>query len=118
MQSHHIVSSYQLTYISIKVQNPRAGVLGKTFPSAADLDEVSKTSEKLASFKANVLRTTSLGTVEWTKKDGGKWEGGVQEGKGLKNADGVVPEGMAPRSVEGGPKSAEEGPTTAEAAPQ
>lgn len=46
---------------------------------------MSKTSEKLASFKANVLRTTTLGTVEWTKKEGGKWEGGVQEGKGMKS---------------------------------
>ncbi|CZT15179.1 uncharacterized protein RCC_01064 [Ramularia collo-cygni] len=68
----------------VTVQNPRAGVLGKTFPSADDLDALSKTSENLASFKANVLRTTTLGTVEWTKKDG-KWQGGVQEGKGMKS---------------------------------
>lgn len=77
----------------MKVQNPRAGVLEKTFPSAADLNEVSKTSEKLSSFKANVLRTTSLGTVEWTKKEGQDWEGGVQEGKGLKGAEGALSEG-------------------------
>lgn len=70
-------------YARVKVQNPRSGVLEKTFPSVADLDAMCKTSEKLASFKANVLRTTALGTVEWTKKDGGSWEGGVQEGKGL-----------------------------------
>lgn len=64
----------------MEVQNPRSGVLQKTFPTAEDLEALAKTSEKLSSFKANVLRT-SLGTVEWKKSDG-KWEGGVKPGKG------------------------------------
>lgn len=103
----HCTLNILLISLPIQVQNPRAGVLGKTFPSAADLEEVSKTSEKLSSFKANVLRTTSLGTVEWTRKDGGKWEGGVQEGKGLKNAEDVVPGGENLKSVEPAAAAAE-----------
>lgn len=56
--------------------------MGKTFPSDADMEALSKTCEKLSSFKANILRTTSFGSVEW-EKDGSKWKGGVAEGKGV-----------------------------------
>ena len=66
----------------MQVQNPKSQVLAKTFPSAADLDALSSKCTKLSSFKANVLRTNTLGNVEWEKKNG-KWTGGVQEGKGL-----------------------------------
>jgi beta-lactamase superfamily II metal-dependent hydrolase len=45
-----------------------------------------KKCERLSSFKANVLRTKTLGTVEWEKKDG-KWEGGVKEGQGWKKVE-------------------------------
>ncbi|CAK3772918.1 Hypothetical predicted protein [Lecanosticta acicola] len=66
----------------MEVQNTRSQVLQKTFPSADDLDELSKKCEKLGSFKANVLRTTSLGTVEWSRESG-KWQGGARPGKGM-----------------------------------
>ena len=56
--------------------------MGKTFPSEADMETMSKTCEKLSSFKANILRTTSFGSVEW-EKAGSKWKGGVVEGKGV-----------------------------------
>lgn len=65
----------------MQVQNPRSGVIAKSFPSADDMDALSKKCSKLSSFKANILRTTSFGTVEWERKSG-KWIGGVKEGKG------------------------------------
>jgi len=55
--------------------------MAKTFPSSDDMEALSAKCAKLSSFKANVLRTTSFGTVDWEKKDG-KWSGGVQESKG------------------------------------
>lgn len=55
--------------------------MAKTFPTAEDLNAMSNKCEKLSSFKANVLRTTSIGTVDWQKKDG-KWSGGALPGKG------------------------------------
>ena len=68
--------------ILIQVQNPRYGVMGKTFPSADDLNALSSKCEKLSSFKVNILRATSFGGVDWEKTEG-KWTGGVIEGKGV-----------------------------------
>ena len=56
--------------------------MGKTFPSAEDMNAFSTKCEKLSSFKVNILRATSFGTVEW-EKNGSKWSGGVTEGKGV-----------------------------------
>jgi len=55
--------------------------MAKTFPSSEDMEALSTKCTKLSSFKANVLRTTSFGTVDWEKKDA-KWSGGVKESKG------------------------------------
>lgn len=60
--------------------------MGKTFPTEADMDALSKSCEKLSTFKANILRTTSFGSVEWSKEDA-KWKGGVVEGKGISKSD-------------------------------
>jgi hypothetical protein len=70
------------TDMSLQVQNPRHGTIGKTFPSADDMQAWSSRCEKLSSFSVNVLRATNFGTVDWEKKDG-KWVGGVTEGKGV-----------------------------------
>lgn len=48
----------------------------KAFPAADDMELLRKKCEKLASFKANVLRSSNLGKVEWERKDD-KWEGGA-----------------------------------------
>ncbi len=56
--------------------------MAKTFPSAEDLAALTTKCPKLNSFKANVLRTTTFGTVEYEMKDS-KWTGGVKEGKGV-----------------------------------
>lgn len=66
----------------IQVQNPRHGTVAKSFPSAEDMEALSSKCQKLSSFKANVLKTSSFGSVEW-EKQGGKWTGGVTEGKGV-----------------------------------
>ncbi|KAK4495160.1 hypothetical protein PRZ48_013487 [Zasmidium cellare] len=80
LEQVEIVANPSLQFF-MEVQNPSSGVMAKTFPTADDLEALSKKCEKLSSFKANVLRTTSLGTVDWQKKDS-KWSGGVQPGKG------------------------------------
>ena len=59
------------------MQNPRKQVLAKTFPDVFDMNRLSEKLEKLSSFKANVLRTVTLGAIEWEKVDG-KWKGGVK----------------------------------------
>lgn len=46
------------------------------------MNKLSEKQEKLSSFKANVLRTSTLGTIDWERVDG-KWKGGVKEGKGV-----------------------------------
>ena len=43
------------------------------------MDALSKKCDKLTALKANILRTTSFGTVAWERKDS-KWTGGVKEG--------------------------------------
>lgn len=59
------------------MQNPRKQVLAKTFPDVFDMNRLSEKLSKLSNFKANVLRTVTLGTIEWEKVDG-KWKGGVK----------------------------------------
>lgn len=54
--------------------------MGKTFPSAEDLKALSTKLEKLSGFKANILKTTSMATVAFEKKDG-SWTGGATESK-------------------------------------
>jgi len=68
-----------------QVQNPRSEVMKKTFPSIDDMNALASKCSKLASFKANVLRTTKFGSVEWNRKDS-KWSGGVQETKEVAKA--------------------------------
>jgi len=50
--------------------------LEKVFPKLQDIKALSEKCKNMNSFKANVLRTTSWGSIEWEKK-GEEWEGGV-----------------------------------------
>jgi hypothetical protein len=43
------------------------------------MDALSKKCDKLTALKANVLRTTSFGTVTW-ERENIKWTGGVKKG--------------------------------------
>ncbi|KAK5717115.1 hypothetical protein LTR15_009004 [Elasticomyces elasticus] len=81
LEQVEVVANPSLQFF-MALQNPKSGVLAKSFPSAEDMAALSDKCDKLNSFKANVLRTTSFGVVEWEKKDG-KWVGGVTEGKGV-----------------------------------
>ncbi|KAK5722241.1 hypothetical protein LTR17_014247 [Elasticomyces elasticus] len=81
LEQVEVVANPSLQFF-MALQNPKSGVLAKSFPSAEDMAALSEKCDKLNSFKANVLRTTSFGAVEWEKKDG-KWVGGVTEGKGV-----------------------------------
>jgi hypothetical protein len=65
-----------------EVQNPKKQAIAKTFPDVFDMNRLSEKLVKLSSFKANVLRTKTLGSIEWEKKDN-KWKGGVIEGQGM-----------------------------------
>lgn len=49
----------------------------QALPTKADMEALSKKNDKLSSFKANVLRSKTLGTVTWEKKDD-KWTGGAK----------------------------------------
>ncbi len=54
----------------------------KAFPCEKDMKALSAKCPKLTSFKANILRTSTLGFVEWTKDEAsGEWKGGVTEGE-------------------------------------
>lgn len=66
-----------LLTILTEVQNPRKQTLAKTFPDVFDMNSLSEKLEKLSSFKANVLRTKTLGEIDWEKVDA-KWKGGVK----------------------------------------
>ncbi|KXS99099.1 hypothetical protein AC578_3528 [Pseudocercospora eumusae] len=81
LESLEIVANPSLQFY-MDIQNPRHQVLEKTFPDVWDMNKLSEKQEKLSSFKANVLRTTTLGTIDWERVDG-KWRGGVKEGKGV-----------------------------------
>ncbi|KAF7186649.1 hypothetical protein HII31_12058 [Pseudocercospora fuligena] len=81
LESLEIVANPSLQFY-MDIQNPRHQVLEKTFPDVWDMNKLSEKQEKLSSFKANVLRTTTLGTIDWERVDG-KWKGGVKEGKGV-----------------------------------
>ena len=83
LEQVQIVANPTLQFF-MEVQNPRHGVMGKTFPgSAAEIEGLAKRLEKLKVFKVDVLRTNSYGGVEWEKGEDGKWTGGVKEGKGV-----------------------------------
>jgi len=77
LEQVEIVANPTLQFF-MEVQNPRHGVMGKTFPSAEDLKALSSKLEKLSVFKANILKTTSMATVAFEKKDG-KWTGEAKE---------------------------------------
>ncbi|KAK0248165.1 hypothetical protein B0A54_16383 [Friedmanniomyces endolithicus] len=79
LEQMEVIAHPSLEFL-MALQEPRSGVMTKTFPSAEDLAALTTKCPKLNSFKANVLRTTTFGTVEYAMKDG-KWTGGVREGK-------------------------------------
>ncbi|KAK3674335.1 hypothetical protein LTR78_005804 [Recurvomyces mirabilis] len=79
LEQVEIVANPSLQFF-MALQNPRSGVLATSFPSASDMEALSKKCPNLKTFKVSVLRTTSFGALEWERKDG-KWKGGLAEAK-------------------------------------
>lgn len=48
------------------------------YPTEEDMRELSEKCPKLESLKVNVLRTSSVGSVEWSK-DEARWRGGLTD---------------------------------------
>lgn len=49
-------------------------------PTEENIKALSEKCKNFNSFKANILRSSAMAAIEWTKKDD-KWEGGVQAPK-------------------------------------
>ncbi|KAF2089825.1 hypothetical protein K490DRAFT_54264 [Saccharata proteae CBS 121410] len=77
LEQVEIVANPSLAF-SMAVMNPRHQALSKAFPSAQDMDRLSKSCERLSKFSATVLRTTTVGEVKWDR-EGGVWNGGVSQ---------------------------------------
>ncbi|KAK4983079.1 hypothetical protein LTR50_007431 [Elasticomyces elasticus] len=75
LEQVEIVGNPSLQFF-MAVSNPRGQALEKAFPSKEDMEKLGERCAKLTSFKASILRTTSMGTAEWTKADG-TWKGGI-----------------------------------------
>jgi hypothetical protein len=62
-----------------QVSNPKRRALQNAFPSGEDMKRLTEKCKNLNSFKASILRTNSMGTVEWTKEEGSSvWKGGIK----------------------------------------
>ncbi|KAK2767389.1 hypothetical protein FQN54_003545 [Arachnomyces sp. PD_36] len=56
--------------------------LEKIFPSSEEMETLSSGDcPKLQSFNMTILRAASFGSVDWNRSPGGKWVGGIMEGK-------------------------------------
>jgi hypothetical protein len=77
LEQVEIVGSPSTTFRSA-VKKMDGDALQKVLPSLDDIKVLSEKCKSLNSFTANVLRTSSWGSVEWTK-NGETWEGGAKE---------------------------------------
>ncbi|KAI9718059.1 MAG: hypothetical protein M1812_004317 [Candelaria pacifica] len=79
LEQVEIVGNPSLAFFTA-MSNPdeAPSTLLKAFPSAEDMKSLGAKCPKLTSFKASILRTISLGSVEWTKNGTSEeWQGGV-----------------------------------------
>lgn len=74
--SHACLDHASITDKTVQVNNARSDAMEKVFPSKSDMETLTKKCEKLNSFKANVLRSKSLPSLEWERKRE-VWTGGV-----------------------------------------
>lgn len=65
----------------VQISNTRAQALEKAFPTAEDMSTLRGKCKKMNSFKANILRSSAMPTVEWTSKEDSPWTGGVKAPK-------------------------------------
>ena len=76
-QDTALTSAYQAAH-------PGDGALRSAFPTEEDMKVLGAKCPNLESFKINILRTSTLGSVEW-RKEGGNWKGGITEVEKLPN---------------------------------
>ncbi|KAI4748643.1 hypothetical protein E4T50_01071 [Aureobasidium sp. EXF-12298] len=74
-----IVANPSLQFF-LAIQNIKHKAFENTFPSQSEIEALAEKCKRLASFKADILRSSAMQTVEWEKKDE-KWSGGVQAAK-------------------------------------
>ncbi|KAF2839071.1 hypothetical protein M501DRAFT_1016162 [Patellaria atrata CBS 101060] len=77
LEQVEIVGNPSLDFF-MAMSNPRrqAPTLQMVLPSADDMKSLSASCKKLNKFSATVLRSTTLGTAQWSRV-GGNWEGGI-----------------------------------------
>jgi hypothetical protein len=75
LEQVEIVGSPSMAFHSVATEKG-GDALAEVYPSLEDIKALSEKCKKLNSFKANVLRTSSWGSIEWAKNDE-KWEGGI-----------------------------------------
>ncbi|KAI5203954.1 hypothetical protein E4T39_03882 [Aureobasidium subglaciale] len=79
LEQVEIVANPSLQYF-LALQNPKHKAFENTFPSSSDISALAEKCKRLTSFKADILRSTVMQTIDWEKKDG-EWEGGVRAAK-------------------------------------
>ena len=63
-----------------QISNMRAKAFETAFPSQQDIETLGNKCKRLTSFKADILRSSAMATIEWEKKEE-KWIGGVKAAK-------------------------------------
>ncbi|KAI9819119.1 MAG: hypothetical protein M1827_007275 [Pycnora praestabilis] len=79
LEQVEIVGNPSLAFY-MAVSNPRNSALKKAFPSQSDMTSLGTSCSQLKSFRVNILRTETLGSVEWNRDSpSAEWKGGVKE---------------------------------------
>ncbi|KAG9737303.1 hypothetical protein KCU73_g10030, partial [Aureobasidium melanogenum] len=79
LEQVEIVANPSLQFF-LALQNVKHKAFENTFPSQAEIKALGEKCKRLTSFKADILRSSAMQTIEWEKKDD-KWSGGVKAAK-------------------------------------
>ncbi|KAI4717058.1 hypothetical protein E4T48_06750 [Aureobasidium sp. EXF-10727] len=79
LEQIEIVANPSLQFF-LAIQNIKHKAFENTFPSQSEIEALGEKCKRLTSFKADILRSSAMQTIEWEKKDD-KWSGGVKAAK-------------------------------------
>ncbi|THX19735.1 hypothetical protein D6D17_01112 [Aureobasidium pullulans] len=79
LEQVEIVANPSLQFF-LAIQNIKHKAFESTFPSASEIQTLGEKCKRLSSFKADILRSSAMQTIEWEKKDD-KWSGGIKAAK-------------------------------------
>ncbi|TIA20201.1 hypothetical protein D6C81_04369 [Aureobasidium pullulans] len=79
LEQVEIVANPSLQFF-LAIQNIKNKAFENTFPSASEIKTLGEKCKRLSSFKADILRSSAMQTIEWEKKDD-KWSGGIKAAK-------------------------------------